>query len=328
MNKQRVCAVVTTYNRKYYLINLMHGLFNQTKHLEAILLYDNNSNDGTSEMLIERGWIESDDYCTLMCKNVNGINVMYYRSNLNEGSSGGAHGGMKIASSMNFDYLWYMDDDVLPEKNCLEELIKNMSPSVMLCQPSRTDENNRDCAIIGLNMENPFLFSLKSRSVTIFNEEIKGDTVEIKAMPFEGPLIDIQLIKEIGLPKKDLFILFDDTDFAIRAQKKTKLLYCKKAILHRQIISTSVPHLKGWKEYYGMRNQIWFDRTYGENFSVRHFRPIIFVLALYVRAIQKRRWKDIRVIKQAYVDGVHGNLGITVKPGTTGENFSEGIICR
>ena len=82
----------------------------------------------------------------------------------------------------------------------------------------------------------------------------------------------------------------------------------------------------GWKEYYGYRNQIWFDRTYGTNLAVRKLRPVFLVLDLGLRAVIRHKWRNFKVIKKAYLDGIHDRLGITVKPGTSNEKFSEGIV--
>ena len=71
----------------------------------------------------------------------------------------------------------------------------------------------------------------------------------------------------------------------------------------------------GWKEYYGYRNQYWFDRTYGENIFVKKLRPLFNHLDLCFRAIVKRRWSNLKVFRAAYYDGTHNILGKRVNPG-------------
>lgn len=311
-----------TYNRKYYLKHLINGLLRQTRPLEAILIYDNNSTDNTNLMLMDLKLIDSDHFNVINKKIINDIQIMYYRSKCNEGGSGGFHYGIKMISDMQFDYLWCMDDDVCPDEGCLEELLLHISPETQLCLPSRTDERFIDHAITYVNMSNPFKYNTRMRKTRVCNDDIEGNVIEIKDMPFEGPLISNNLVKEIGLPKKELFIIFDDTEYAFRAKEKTKLLYCKKAILHKQIIPVKDPtYLAGWKEYYGWRNQIWFDRTHGENFFVKIFRPLFQVLHIYLRTIAKGKWSDFKVINRAYIDGISNNLGITIKPGTQSKMF-------
>ena len=55
MNRDSVCAVVVTYNRKELLIECLKALKNQSRHLNAIYIVDNASTDGTPELLVENG---------------------------------------------------------------------------------------------------------------------------------------------------------------------------------------------------------------------------------------------------------------------------------
>jgi GT2 family glycosyltransferase len=58
MNKETVCAVVVTYNRKNLLIECLEGLRKQTRPVDAICLVDNASTDGTPDLLLEKGYIK------------------------------------------------------------------------------------------------------------------------------------------------------------------------------------------------------------------------------------------------------------------------------
>lgn len=314
----KICAVIVTYNRKKYLLELLNALKNQTKSIDSILIFDNHSDDGTGELLLQKGIIDSYEMGIVHKKGI----YKYYCNDINSGGSGGFYNGMKMAYESGYKYLWCMDDDVLPEKDCLENLLKYMSKEIRVSIPSRTDEKFEDHAVIALNQSNPFLYHINSRKKIITNSQIENDIVYIEDMPFEGPLIDTSLIREIGLPNSELFIIFDDTEYATRAKKVTKLVYCKNAILHKQIVpSNSANLLMGWKEYYAFRNQIWFDTIYGENFWVKFFRPRFLILDLIFRAIIKRKSSNVKVLIKAYKDGIQGRLGKRVEPGTKGENF-------
>lgn len=52
-NRDTVCAVVVTYNRKGLLIECLEALRRQTRPLQAIYLIDNASTDGTPEFLLK-----------------------------------------------------------------------------------------------------------------------------------------------------------------------------------------------------------------------------------------------------------------------------------
>jgi GT2 family glycosyltransferase len=312
---QSVCVLVVTYNRKEYLFKLLRELEKQTYRINKIVIFDNYSNDGTGQQLLDEGYTNTISLCELSQVVRNKIEILYYRNNENTGGSGGFHDGMAIAAKQNCDYIWTMDDDVLPAKNCLEILMSHISYNVRICIPSRTDDNFQDYAITDVNMSNPFKYNIHLRKSRVYNKDILGDSIEIKDMPFEGPLIASSLVNEIGLPKKDLFIIFDDTEYAYRASKVTKLLYVKTAVLHKQIQPGTVQSgLMGWKEYYGYRNQYWFDVTYGKNVFVQKIRPLLSFLELSFRAVVKRRWVNVKILKKAYHDGTKGILGKRVDP--------------
>ncbi len=312
-----VCALVVTYNRKEYLLKLIaEGLMKQTYPIEKIIIFDNNSTDGTEQELKSAGIIDcyidvnSNDFKDTRQK------ILYYRNSENEGGSGGFHKGIRMASETGCDLIWTMDDDVLPDLSCLEKLVANMSEHTRICVPCRTDDRYTDNAIVNVNMSNPFLYNIKLRKKRVPSNNIDGNSIRVKDMPFEGPLIDKSLVDEIGLPKKELFILFDDSEYAYRASEVTDILYIKNAVLHKQIIpSENNLRQMGWKQYYSYRNQYWFDRTYGKNIFVKYLRPILNHIDLCLRAIVKRKWSNFTVLNKAYHDGTRGIMGKTVDPG-------------
>ncbi len=313
---KRVCVLVVTFNRKEYLRRLIaEGLWKQTYPVDTVLIFDNHSTDGTAEMLQEMGLV-GEYTCGELSKNIyEGKKLLYYQNLSNDGGSAGFHNGIRLAHEQNTELVWAMDDDVLPEEDCLERLVESMSKSRRMCIPCRTDENFCDYAVTGLNLSNPFLYSNKSRKTKIPSQDIE-ESINIADMPFEGPLIDRTLIDEIGYPVKDLFIFYDDTEYAQRALGKTDIGYIKKAVLHKQIIPPKIKHAPlGWRAYYSLRNQCWFDRNYGKNIWVKKFRPIYSSICLSAKSIILMHPRDIKIIWRAYIDGIKGIMGRTVEPG-------------
>ncbi len=316
MNK-KVCVLIVTYNRKEYLVKTIEALLGQTRKPEKILIFDNNSSDGTCDYLSELGYI-GNKFAGAYSPNIRcDIEIEYYLNGENEGGSGGFHKGIQMAMNYRPDYIWAMDDDVLPDDKCLELLLGKMSDKNRICIPSRNDANYTDYAITAVNMSNPFLTTVESRKKMVKASDIDSDSIAVQDMPFEGPLISTDLIKEIGLPLKELFIFYDDSEYAYRASLKTEILYVKDAILHKQIIpSASRNRLMGWRAYYAFRNQYWFDRKYGNNAFVKYLRPLMRHLDLCIRAIIRRKWTNLRVLRAAYYDGTRNLLGKRVNPGT------------
>lgn len=311
-----VCALIVTYNRKEYLVKLLHALSEQSYSIKKILIFDNHSSDGTAELLQKEGYISNIRQMALISKFFNRTTFLYFQNDENSGGSGGFHDGIDIACKQECDYIWAMDDDVLPDKECLSNLMKYISENAKVSIPCRTDENFIDYAVENVNMSNPFLYKINTRKKKVKSDQIRKNYINVKDMPFEGPLFSKSLVKQIGLPNQDFFIIFDDSEYALRASKVTELRYIPSAILHKQIIPKKEPRrLMGWKEYYGYRNQIYFDRTYGENLFVKLLRPIFLLTDLSCRAVLKRKWSNLRILRKAYHDGIKGILGMAISPG-------------
>ena len=317
--KQRVGVVIVTYNRKEYLKKLIKSLYEQTYDVKNIFILDNHSNDGTDEYIKNEFQISK----VFEDKILEGISkenmkIFYYRNSNNSGGAGGFNKAFELVNQMDlFEYIWVMDDDVIPEKECLECLIKFQSEDRMITIPNRTDENYVDQICTNINLTNPFKIFMKKKTVCKVNKiNAEQECIDIVDMPFEGPLINMKLLRKVGLPDKDYFIQFDDTDFATRSIKHTKIGFIIKAKLHKQIISASnKKRMMNWKDYYAYRNDILFCRKYGKNIFVKYLTPIFLYGNLILRAIIKRKWKNIKVINKAFIDGYIGKKGKTVNPG-------------
>ena len=315
--KEKICIVIVTFNRKKYLEKLLKNLISQKYKISGIFIFDNNSSDGTENMLKEMHIIDSIEKNKVIFKNNNYIDYYYYKSSQNGGGAKGFHEGLKMVHNMNkFDYIWVMDDDVLPEQNCLEYLMKYQSDDTMITIPNRTDENFNDKVCVAIDKKNPFKIFMHKKKM-LYREEIeKKEYIEVVDMPFEGPLINCKLIDKIGFPDETYFIQFDDTDYATRATKVTKIKFIKNASLHKQIIpQNNKKKQMNWKDYYAYRNDILFCRKYGENIFVKYLTPIFLYGNMLGKAIIKRKRKNIKVMSKAFYDGYTGKRGKTVEPG-------------
>jgi len=314
---ETVCAVVVTYNRKKLLLECLEALKRQTRPVQGIYLIDNSSTDGTPDLLLEKGYIKElppnnlqkpweKEFEVKNLKDNQLIRFYYVRMHENTGSSGGFHEGVKRAYEKGYDWLWLMDDDVEPKKNCLEYLInteiKNIDKTHCVRQPIRIYEDGEfvKSESTHINLKNPF-FSLKQGFVKI--SHCNGtELVEISNFPFEGPIIPANIIKDVGLPNKNFFIIADDTDYAIRIKKKGyKIFLICDAVLYRKIKIINNKDIN-WKSYYYIRNTIILDRLYG-SITVKHLRPILYFLRLLIASILKGKFKNIKYILQAFWDG-------------------------
>lgn len=296
-----ITAVVVTYNRKELLIRCIEHLRQQTRPLNHIIVIDNGCTDGTSTWLDQ----QSD------------IDVIHQD---NVGGSGGFYRGILHAVECKYDWIWCMDDDVYPEPDCLENLLLFNDENTGILTPLRKQEGHIFLSEVRkFNLTNPFK-SLHSDSVT--ESDIKSnDFIYIEGITFEGPLIKRKVVDNIGLPNKDLFLLYDDSDYGYRtilAGFDVKLI--TKAILNKELFfdkSSIIEQRRKtkWKLYYHIRNTVYFNKNYGKNFVVRNIRPSFVLLEYIAYALKnvlfnnKYELKDIKTFFEAFCDGYKGRLG-------------------
>ena len=105
-------AVIVTYNRRALLRECLSAVLSQTAACD-VLVIDNHSTDGTGEMvkelMVSREETPDGDE----------RDITYLNTGKNLGGSGGFSYGMKEAVKRSYEYLWIMDDDCVPERDCL-----------------------------------------------------------------------------------------------------------------------------------------------------------------------------------------------------------------
>lgn len=251
----KVTAAVVTYNRLDLLKKVIEGLREQTYKIDNIIIINNSSTDGTED------WLSLQKDLTVL-------------KQANLGSSGGQYRAFKEAASSDCDLVWIMDDDVVPEKDCLEKLVEFYKPGLVLF-PLRLYKDKRpylnDC--IELNLTNPFRHIWKR---VVSEEDLANATIEVQGPTFEGPLFAKELISKVGLPEKKFFIFADDTEYFIRAQRAGyKMVLVRDANLIRMIDPPKLLSEFNWKSYYSIRNLVVIDKMYG-TVLVKLLRPIAY----------------------------------------------------
>ena len=102
----RVVAVVVTWNRRDLLVESLAALRAQTHPPAEIVVVDNASTDGTTELLRD----ESD-----------GLQVVHLTRNT--GGAGGFAAGIERALTLEPDLVWLLDDDTVPTETAAERLV-------------------------------------------------------------------------------------------------------------------------------------------------------------------------------------------------------------
>jgi len=286
--KEKIAAVVVTYNRKDLLKECLDALFNQTRPLDSIILIDNASTDGTLEFLKEKGYLDNSK-------------LDYVRLPENTGGAGGFHEGVKRGYEKGYDWLWLMDDDTISEKNSLEYLLEiaflnlNINIGFLCSKVLWTDETPHK---MNLPQINPFVNKIP------FNIFEGYEILLVNSCSFVSVLIKKDIIKEVGLPIKDFFIWADDVDFSLRIKReREKVYYISDAKIIRMRQSTQESPFKIGRAHFLIRNLTYIDLKYG-NFFVKLLRPIINNGRFLLGRIYRKDFKNCKIVIFYFWNGI------------------------
>ena len=294
-------AVVVTYNRCTLLQTAISALNNQTVPLDVILVINNGSTDDTAE------WLSKQEGVMVVTQD-------------NLGGSGGFWRGIKEAYALGADYIWCMDDDVHPYSDCLEQQLRVMPQAGGIVAPQRLLDGKSvvtggEC--LHFNFTNPFR-SMKYNAT--LDDIIRcKDYMEVESIAFEGPLISRNVVEKIGLPVKELFIFWDDTEYSYRAFRNGfDVLYVKSARFFKEKLvgnSSQNKNIRSWKYPYLVRNEIYFIRKYAHNRKgtiriILRSAEFVFGMAKHIVSCDgKYKVSDYRVLLKALWDGYKEKLG-------------------
>jgi len=288
----KVIAVVVTYNRKVLLLECINALLSQTYPVDTIVVIDNHSTDNSLEFIAE---------------NVKSERIKTVRLNKNYGGSGGFFYGMKKACENNPDYIWVMDDDTIPQKDSLENL---MNTEELL----KGKFSFLASKAYGLNhepMNIPFIDLSESANCY---EYLADGLVKISVATFVSLLIKKEAVEKEGLPHRFFFIWGDDLEYTNRLTKYYGPGYfCgKSVVLHKRqgnnalspIDEDNVNRLKIFHYFY--RNKLVYLKAYGSKKTLCRFKIEMFLSIFVVLLKKKHKMRKIHNIFKGYFGYIFG----------------------
>lgn len=194
--RPNVAAIVVTYNRCDLLINCLKAIEEQTFKPSVVYIIDNASTDKT-------------DSCVNSFSHT--IQYEYIKLPENIGGAGGFYTGIKMAHERGtYEAFWVMDDDGIPDKNCLKNLYANINFDFVA--PLVLDVDNRTTVAF------PYL---KEKSLNDIISRYGCDGfIKNYANPFNGVLFSDNFLNIVGYPKKEMFIWGDEHEYQMRGISK------------------------------------------------------------------------------------------------------------
>jgi GT2 family glycosyltransferase len=263
-------ALVLTHNAPASLQRCLAAIGSQTRAPTSVLVVDNASDPPVEPSQLDIG-----------------LPMRVIRSETNLGPAGGWAIALKQFLGDPDEFAWVMDDDIVPEPDCLERLHKT------------ADDDDRLA----------FVFP--------YAEQPDGTVGQWGS--WCGFLISKEIVEQVGVPRADLFWWAEDTEYChwrIPEAGYPRVM-APKALVHHDAIRQGPRHeslrqVRGvptWKYYYETRNLIylhlhvmrrlgWFPRNFTK---------------LMARAFVRERGGYLQralAIGAGIYDGIFGRLGI------------------
>lgn len=296
----RIGVVIVTYNRIKLLKECINRVLNQTFPVNTVIVVNNNSSDGTREYL----------------DSFSDKRVKAFHQTENVGGAGGFNIALKIAQGYDFDYVLIIDDDAMVNNDYMEKIIKIAEQS---------DRYNAFAGAVYTEGEIDTHHRRVLASELIFAEMSVPETQYNKRRiidfaTFCGLVIRGKTLKEIGIPKAEYFLWYDDTEFCLRLKDKGKIVLVPDAILNHKtkpyIKTPNVLASTDWRHYYGYRNR--YDCAVSHLSKKTQYMIILeyvvfMILSVFSMLNKKNRSHgkyNIKMLKDVIKDSLNNKLGI------------------
>jgi GT2 family glycosyltransferase len=238
MKQSKVAVVMINWNGEEDSLLCLDALKKQS-YSHTVIAVDNGSSDNFSSQI-----------------KVNDKNVILIENSKNLGFSGGVNTGIKYAINNNFDYVALINNDALPEKIWLEQLVlkanENPKAGIVTGKLLKTDGLIDSTGDLYTTWGLPY-----PRGRDTVDEGQYNMSEEVFGASGGASLYRIDTLKQIGMFDEDFFAYYEDVDISFRAQLAGwKVLYQPTAVAHHKVGASS-GKIKGFTTYQTVKNLPW-----------------------------------------------------------------------
>ena len=240
MTDTKYAVVIVTYNRESLLRECVENVERQTAAPDSIIIVNNASTDHTPAYLEE---LNTKDGRFDMINLPNNI-----------GGAGGFAKGIERSLEKDVDCVLIIDDDAMIARDYMEKILKARQQQPQYRAFAGTLRT--DGKIDTFHRRNLQKTGLMSKNCT--EQQYRQPCFACDIASFCGMVLDMDLVRQIGLPHAEYFIWYDDTEYSLRIRQHSRFLVVTAAELDHKTKKTSVMHPRryDWKDYYAVRNRL------------------------------------------------------------------------
>lgn len=285
-----VAAVFVTFNRSAMLRDSLRAMLASTRAPDEVIVVDNASSDDTGAMLAEEF-----------------PKVVHVRLADNTGAAGGFAEGLRTAVERGHDWAWLFNDDDHPMPGALERLLPvvgGLPPRTAMLASWLIDDTG-EVAKLGVGWKNRILTHVKPPA--------GGGDYPVDLLIFAGALVSAEAVRELGLPKAEYFMMWEEMEYCIRARRAGWQI----RILPEPLVATK--HVGAaasppWRLYYQSRNHLAMALEHRSVPEMWHWAVRQAKFTAVTLARQDRKGARTKARALGAWHAVRGKTGRTVAP--------------
>ena len=281
--KDCICIIILNQNKKDDLLDCINSINQQVYKNFIIVVVDNGSDDGSGEAIKNKY-----------------PDVNLIENKINSGAAGGRNIGIKYAiENLHFDFFLFLDNDVILEKNFLEEMVRpiNVASKISIITPK--------CYM----MDYPGVIGYAGgMSISLFTGKIEnigngkrdnGQFNKSKLVSSSGGLflMNKNVVDEVGLFDERFNPYgWEDVDYSLRARKKGfKIFYNYKAIVYHKGGKKQRGKIAEVYEFSKVKNYFYLIRKHANIFQLLIISFILpfKLLLLIIKEIFRGEFRDL-----------------------------------
>lgn len=295
-------VVIVTYNRLELLKQCVEQCLGQSLPFQNIVIVNNCSTDGTFEYL--ETW--KDD-----------VRFVISHQSENLGGSGGFRVGIDLAVRLDLDWLLIIDDDAMIARDYIavcDRFLKK-HPDINSCSGTVRTEGK-----IQTIHRRRVVSNLCFLEANVPEKAYQKKAFRYDLSTFCGLMVRMPVLREIGLPKAEYFIWYDDTEFSLRLRPYGGIVNINGAGLDHR---TKLPSGENsgffarmtWRTYYGHRNRLDTAKVhFGKATSLILLAEfLVFIACGFLMQLNPGKRGQgrfvVRMLWDAMRDGWQGRLG-------------------
>lgn len=270
----KVVAVIVTRNRRELLSQVLRAVIDQKHPVDAIVVVDNASEDGTPEML-----------------RAEFPEVVATRLPSNEGATGGYYEGIRRGLADGADWLWLLDDDSVPRPDALSELVRFVDQSDDEPAPallaSRVDWTDGEPHPVNVPV-------LRRRDPEQIVRAVRRGLLPVRAVSWISLFLSREAVEREGMPKRQFFYQADDIEYTARLLRQAAGYLVPTSVVEHRTATRHTAVDDDRRFFYHVRNTVLMVR--GEAWTaVEKLGLIDFLLGTTIFYLRANRFAPASV---------------------------------